>query len=170
MSDDCKRCSRCGEEKLKDDFPTDRKSKDGKSSWCRVCHRARNNARYQANKQDINTKRKSDTAYRIRSILSEAERRAERKGLPFDLTFDDIKVPDVCPVLGIPLRFGEAAGPSDNSPSLDRIIPSKGYVRGNVIVVSMKANRIKNDASIVEIEAVLTFYKELLNGTRTPKH
>lgn len=89
--------------------------------------------------------------------------RARKKGLAFDLTEEDINIPSHCPVLGIPLfhKRGKGTGPHDNSPSLDRIIPEKGYVKGNVIVVSSKANRIKSNATADEILAVGNFYKDL---------
>jgi hypothetical protein len=38
-----------------------------------------------------------------------------------------------------------------SSPSLDKIIPSRGYVKGNVMVVSSKANLMKSDASVTEL-------------------
>jgi hypothetical protein len=61
-------------------------------------------------------------------------------------------VPDKCPILGIELFISEkGVGRTDNSPSLDRIIPSLGYVKGNIAVISQRANRIKNDATLEEI-------------------
>lgn len=71
-------------------------------------------------------------------------------------------MPESCPVLGIPMFSGTDGIQCDNSPTLDRIIPELGYVRGNVIVVSAKANRIKNDATITEIQQVLDYYTLLL--------
>jgi hypothetical protein len=51
---------------------------------------------------------------------------------------------------------------NDLTPSIDRIDPKKGYVKENIIVVSMKANRIKTDATIDEIRKVADFYEKLL--------
>jgi hypothetical protein len=64
-------------------------------------------------------------------------------------------------VLGIVLEFGKTSEKAwrDNSPSLDRIVPEKGYVRDNVLVVSYRANRIKNDATISELQQIAAFYK-----------
>lgn len=67
----------------------------------------------------------------------------------------------ICPVLGIKMEIGEK-NKNVNSPSIDKIIPEKGYVPGNVIIVSMKANRIKADATPDEIIKVGKFYKKLL--------
>jgi hypothetical protein len=86
-------------------------------------------------------------------MLYSARKRAAERGIPFDLTEDDIVVPDVCPILGVPLKT--AVGPrSKNSASLDRIDPALGYVKGNVAVISDFANRIKQDASAEEVMAV----------------
>lgn len=95
-------------------------------------------------------------------MLTLAKNRAKAKGLPFDLTADDITVPVFCPILGIKLERGRyGKGINDAAPSLDKIDPEKGYVKGNVIVVSMRANRIKTNARADEIIAVGRYYKQL---------
>lgn len=98
-------------------------------------------------------------------MLSNARQRAKIKGIPFDLTLDDL-IPlmlPCCPVLGIPLMLhaGGRRGPRDDSASLDRIHPEKGYVRGNVMIISGRANRIKSDATFAELQAVAGFYRNL---------
>lgn len=93
-------------------------------------------------------------------LLQQARRRAQKKGLPFDLTVDDIVIPTFCPALGIPLfrATGQAAqGP--NSPTLDRIEPRLGYTRGNVRVISSRANQIKSDATPSELLQVACFFQ-----------
>lgn len=100
-----------------------------------------------------------------RSMLRSARKRAVKYGLPFDLKLADIKIPVYCPALGIPLiAGGNAHAPTDNSPSLDRIKPELGYVKGNVIVVSLRANRIKTDATLEEILKVYEFYDWQMNA------
>jgi hypothetical protein len=98
--------------------------------------------------------------YPERTMLNSCRRVAKQQGIPFDLTVEDIVIPECCPVLGVPLEKGRKQR-SWNSPSLDRIIPERGYVRGNVIVVSWRVNRIKADASIRELELIAAFYKGL---------
>lgn len=88
-----------------------------------------------------------------------ARRRAVARGLPFDLEIEDIRIPVTCPVLGIRLNTTIGSGQSDNSPSIDRLDSSKGYVRGNVYIISMKANRIKNDATVEDLEKVLDYMR-----------
>ncbi len=91
-----------------------------------------------------------------------ARGRARDLGLPFDLCLDDIVIPETCPVLGVSLEpsLGKA---TVRSPSLDRIVPKLGYVRGNVRVISHRANMLKSDASIEELEAVLNYLREVLS-------
>lgn len=80
-----------------------------------------------------------------------ARYRAKQRGLPFDLVAEEIVVPTVCPLLGIPLRIDNCGQPAPDSPSLDRIDPRLGYVRGNVQVISYKANTMKQDATPAEL-------------------
>ncbi len=99
------------------------------------------------------------------NMYRRAKDRAVKKGVPFNITAQYIKSiwPDNnrCPVLDVPLRVSKGQ-PSDTSPSLDRIVPKKGYVRGNVIIVCNKANTIKSDASPKEIWRVFKHYNKLL--------
>lgn len=92
-----------------------------------------------------------------------AKFRAKKKSLPFNLDVSDINIPFFCPVLGIELKSIYGKGLTDRSPSLDRIIPSLGYVKGNVIVISNLANRIKSNASPDQILKVAQFYINLHN-------
>ena len=64
---------------------------------------------------------------------------------------EDIIIPEFCPVLGFKLErnFGKTAAP--NSPSVDCIIPERGYVPGNIQVISYKANAMKNNATEEEL-------------------
>lgn len=94
-------------------------------------------------------------------LLRAARRRALKRGLPFDLVSGDIEVPAFCPVLGIPLfRAVGASAQGPNSPTLDRVVPDLGYVRGNVRVISSRANQIKSDATPAELLQVACFYQE----------
>lgn len=86
------------------------------------------------------------------------------KGIPFDLSLEDIHIPDYCPALGIKIELCSVGKPVDGSPSLDRIRPELGYVKGNVVVVSMLANTIKNKATPEEVYAVAIFYRELTSS------
>jgi hypothetical protein len=88
---------------------------------------------------------------------------AERVGVDFDLTISDLyPLPETCPVLGIPINYGTGSrGAADNSMSIDRINPDLGYVKGNVVLVSQRANRIKNDATVDELRRIYEYYRDL---------
>lgn len=87
----------------------------------------------------------------VHSMLYRAKARAKMEALPFSITKADIVIPETCPALGIPLYGRSGSGCGDNSPSLDKIIPSLGYIPGNVIVISAKANMIKRNACAQDI-------------------
>ena len=80
--------------------------------------------------------------------------RAKKTGLPFDIAESDIVVPKYCPILGIELHIGTRDN-RDASPSLDRLKPELGYVRGNIHVISNRANRLKTDGTIEEHQALV---------------
>lgn len=95
-------------------------------------------------------------------MLTAARARAAKKGIPCTITCEDIVIPENCPALGVKLvpNIGKLA---DNSPTLDRIIPDLGYVPGNVIVISARANKIKHNASCDEINKVANWLKQLVS-------
>ena len=78
-----------------------------------------------------------------------ARSRARKRGIQFDLLLEDIVIPEVCPVLGTQMT----------RPSLDRFDPRRGYTADNVRVISMRANTIKNDASVDELEQILVYMR-----------
>lgn len=96
-------------------------------------------------------------------VLLRTKTRAKQRNLEFNLELSDIVIPERCPVLGIPLipQIGNGRS-NDNSPSIDRVNNTKGYIKGNVLIVSNKANTIKNNASIEELGKVYEFYKRLI--------
>lgn len=94
-------------------------------------------------------------------MVKDARRRAREQGVPFDLVLTDIVIPIRCPVLGLRLRKNEGRA-GHNSPSLDRLIPSRGYVSDNIVVVSQRVNTLKRDATLAELQAMVRFYKRKL--------
>lgn len=99
-------------------------------------------------------------------ILTDARSRARRKGFEFNIEVEDIFIPEYCPVLGIKLEYnkGKNIGVQPNSASIDRIDSSKGYVKGNVRIISWRANDLKSDATINELEKVLEDLRRLQEG------
>lgn len=85
-------------------------------------------------------------------MLRRAKTRARERGHEFNLELSDIHIPTHCPILGIELVVHKgSSGGKPNSPALDRIDNNKGYVKGNVMVVSHRANMMKVDASPEEL-------------------
>lgn len=111
--------------------------RDGYAALCYGCHKSKYDV--------LGPKRKARNAaiYR-RDWKFRAIEAAKKRGVKCTITSDDLIIPERCPVLDIPLTIG-TRGMSPNSPTLDRIDPTFGYVRGNVAVISWRANRIKGD-------------------------
>jgi hypothetical protein len=93
-----------------------------------------------------------------------ATSRARQNKLPYDKDLSKLALPDICPVLGIPLNYSRnynrktrLLGPQLDSPSLDRVVPEHGYVFANLQVISWRANLLKRDATIDEIKRVLAY-------------
>lgn len=94
-------------------------------------------------------------------MLQSAKKRAKAKGIEFTITLEDIVIPKKCPILGIPIYVGEGFI-RYHSPSLDRVDNKKGYIKGNVAVISYKANGFKGDMSITDVRKLLKYME---NGT-----
>lgn len=89
-------------------------------------------------------------------LLSSMKKRAKKKNLPFNVGIEDVIIPEFCPVLGIKLCCG-IGKTLPSSPTIDRFVPELGYVKGNIFVISHRANTIKQDADINEVKLVLEY-------------
>jgi hypothetical protein len=88
------------------------------------------------------------------------QQRARRDGIEFTITLADVVVPEFCPVFGYKLESGAGFGSVQrSSPTVDRIDNSRGYVPGNVQVISHRANTIKSNATAEELERLLVFMR-----------
>lgn len=92
------------------------------------------------------------------NMYANAKKRAKDQGVPFEILLSDLTIPSHCPLLGIPLIKGTKHY-TDSSPTLDKIIPSLGYIKNNIQVISMRANRIKDNASFQEFELIYQNWK-----------
>lgn len=158
-----KRCVRCEVTKALEAFSRWSYSRDGRASRCRECmkaHRADPTYRERENAQW--RERLADPERRIRRLATDARLRAKARGLPFDEDLSDLLPPPIhCPVLDIPLSYATGQGQRWNAPSIDRIDPAQGYLKGNRIVVSVLANQIKSTATPDQIRKVADFYERL---------
>lgn len=172
-----RKCSKCKEVKTVADFYRDRSGPDGLRSSCKKCankaakkwlasnqNKAKQTRLTYSSREDVKLRRcevaKAWNRISIEStLLSKAKKRSKANNLPFNLTKDDILVPEICPALGIPLKVNDGKL-GDGSPTLDRLIPELGYVVGNVCVISAKANRIKNNSSFEEMRKIAAWMAE----------
>lgn len=174
-------CKKCGKDLPISEF----RQGQGKyltTAWCKTClsEYERNDPEYQRKKKERQAgyKRAPDYAekkakrvqqyhdnsdnYKKR-MLSQAKSRAKQQNLPFNLTIDDIVLPEKCPLLEIPLNVGTTHN-CENSYSLDKIIPEKGYVKGNIQVISRKANAVKNNLTLEELELFCNNMLKFINN------
>lgn len=111
--------------------------------WKATVERYRSANRSAINKKTAEyfEKLKTDTPEQL--LYWAAKRRAKKEGLPFSITLDDVAIPSVCPVFGVPFERKHKYWAA----SIDKIDPQAGYVKGNVQVISMLANTMKSSAS-----------------------
>lgn len=97
----------------------------------------------------------------MRKTICKLKNSAKRRNIQFIIGISDISpIPSECPDLKIPLRFfGKKTA---NTATIDRIDPFKGYIPGNVRVVSYKANAMKQNATKQELEVIVRSWSELI--------
>jgi hypothetical protein len=120
-------------------------------------YRNKSKSEFREKKRAYEKARRSDPLRWPAYVLPGIRQRAKKSGLEFNLVPADLLVPALCPVLGIPLVIGRKNSP--NSPSVDRFDNSKGYVKGNVRVISHRANMLKRDATLAEIERLAAYMR-----------
>jgi len=159
-----KTCLKCGFGKDLSEFGTNRRRPDGHQSRCKDCI---NTPLFKKKAREKSARWREDNpgrykiwqqSHRELRMVDRARSRAKRDGIAFDITVEDISIPEFCPILGLRLGFNDDRQ-QENSPSLDRILPELGYVRGNIWVISHRANRIKNDATLAELEMLVAALK-----------
>lgn len=117
------------------------------------------------NKEKIRVKNFKASADTVSRIYTRIKSKCKSQGIPFNLEKEDIVVPDICPVLGIPLlHHSGRKGYHPQSPSVDRIDSSLGYIKGNVRVISARANLLKNNATLEELELILEDARRIRDG------
>jgi hypothetical protein len=165
-----KKCSKCKTEKTLEDFYNYHKSKDGKTPQCKACMTAYRKQNKEKQRQYMQQRRLTDNesiketrrkSWRNldprKRMLQQSRNRAKRKGIEHNISLEDIIVPEMCPLLGVPFIVGTKDN-YEHTHSLDRMDPTKGYVKGNVWVITKKANSMKNSATRKEL---LYFAKQI---------
>lgn len=169
--EETKICTKCFLTKELDDFHKSNMTNDKRQAFCKECNRSSTtverrkayNVRRQCRRQDpVYKSREYEKGklqrinYREKYLLKGIKKRCQESGLPFNITESDIIIPEICPILKIPLTKGVMNIGDWNSPSVDRVIPELGYVKGNIVVMSKKANTMKNNATIEELKTFCT--------------
>lgn len=168
-----KRCPHCDKNKPFSEFCKGG-TKEGLASWCKGCS-AESTRRWQRANPEAAKRWRKDHPHRARELWRKhnnnrtpesklfawAKHRAKVDNLPFSISLSDIVIPEFCPVLGVRLKIGHGKCHS-TSPTLDRFVPESGYVVGNISVISLKANNIKSNGTISELESVLYWMKSRL--------
>lgn len=130
---------------------------------CRPCARRRNKEWKKRNPTYARNYCRSNV---VKILLRNARERARDANLPFSLKEADLTIPEVCPILGIPLVQGEGKY-RDGSPTLDRVQPHLGYTKENTRVISWRANRLKQDATLAELEKLVTYVRDAVTESET---
>lgn len=158
---------------FKDD-PTLQKNRNG--WWETNTHRQCTNCKSMFEKNPGNTSRlcKLCNCTRVKEQTAEvkmyrrAKNRAQTQGTPFTITVEDITIPSVCPVLGIPIYVTKGRpGGFNSSPSLDQINPGKGYTPDNIMVMSQLANAMKANATPEQLLAFSEWVNKTYRGDGT---
>lgn len=130
-------CTKCKQMLPLSSFTKHKDCKLGVNCVCKVCRKPLSKVQWA--KWDLKKK-----------ILNRAKYRAIKRGLDFNIDITDIIIPEICPILGTPIEV----------PSIDRIDPAKGYVKGNVMICSNRGNVLKNNGSLDEFRRVVTFLEQ----------
>jgi len=164
-------CSKCKKEKKIEDFYKSNTRKCGHESGCKDCRRTaasrygisdQGKLRRQAYRQRI----KNDLRSVLRRTIEHAKRRARDQSIPCNLTIEYLEslVISHCPITKEPLDWERRQvvndHPTPNSPSLDRVIPSLGYVPGNCAFLSHRGNAIKSNGTIEEHCRIVKYMAE----------
>jgi hypothetical protein len=94
-------------------------------------------------------------------------KRRNTKAKEFDIKFSDIEFTTHCPLLGIPLNYNQTMWKADDYPTFDRIDNTKGYVKGNVHIVSWRANRMKGTGSPEEWATLGESMRRIMEKNKT---
>jgi len=104
--------------------------------------------------------------FAVKERVVNARSRARKEGLAADIEYKDLlPLPTHCPIFGMELDYHVKRGARrENSATLDRIIPSKGYSKGNVVIVSHKANYLKKDSSLEDLKKIVAYIERHNKG------
>ena len=165
-----KLCVRCKISKPLFLFTVNKFKKSGLTSHCKECDakdqqksKAKNKEKNKIKQKEYLQAKRKEFSFRLQMLINVSKQRAVLKGREHTITVFDLKTlwphDGKCPVFGFELQFN-TGGFRETSPSIDRIDSSKGYTLDNIQIISWKANRLKSNATVEELEAVVFFMKQ----------
>lgn len=168
-----KKCVKCTKDFELLNFYSSIRMKDKLDSYCKACRYEHTKSRSKITRAQRKEKMLNSPEYRAKELLlkrlsfertihqvmlTRTKNRALKKGYEFNLEKVDIVIPEYCPILGVKIIIGNKKSYA-NSPSIDRIDNSKGYIKGNIQIISMKANTMKNSATNEELHKFANWIK-----------
>jgi len=151
-----KQCSHCHKRLVANRFSSNARCKSGLASWCKKCASS-----YADKKRRMNP----DPKYRLwlSTYCSAKRRRLEHTICP-----SDIPTPVFCPLIGIRLDYRRTKGQGKvkhNAATVDRIDNTRGYIPGNIQVLSSRANRVKSDFTLPQLKRLAEAILRLVSST-----
>jgi hypothetical protein len=181
VSEPRKVCRACETPKPLTAYYRNKTAADGRDASCKACKDAKNKewvARNWEQRKRVHyewlqrhPEKGSEYYHRMKArdirgyLLKACTTRARTFGHVVSITREDIVIPEFCPLLGLKLQFNEGSV-RPNSPSLDRIDSRIGYIRGNVWVISHRANTLKNCSTVEELEMIAKNLRAKLESMR----
>ena len=152
-ADKFKVCDTCGENKAIRHFSCVDK-------WDQTSPRRDTCKRCSKNKREMDRRNRAWQEDLVGTLWKNSRCRAKSAGIEHTLSKEDIVIPEFCPVLGIKLHTEDRKA-KYAAPSIDRIDNTKGYTPDNIVIVSVRANLLKRDATLTEMRALVKFYNTL---------
>ena len=157
--------------KPREEFNLDRSKSDGLYPSCRDCCKIADRERIRSPKRKLDNNRRNRKYYRgkrsdayrkdpVKYLYDVAKDRAKALNLPFTIGISDIKLNEYCPILGTKLDV--LTNNMETGMSLDKVDNTKGYVPGNIAIISRKANRLKGDGTITQFESIIKYMRSYI--------
>lgn len=145
-------CRGCEEDKLENDFPIRKDRSNRRRPYCHECQNKIQRVRYEVHRKI--------SPFKLR--FTRVKTRAKSLNLDFDLTPEYLESiwTGFCPITKEKIYLFERERSDESVAELDRFVPSKGYIKGNVHFLSRRMNRLKNNVTSKELEKLLIWMKE----------
>lgn len=167
------KCSTCKFEKSEDEFHKNGRTKNGLANACKSCMVEYKKAWWVNGGREKEKVRSASLSSEKTTRMTEwkrmnparrlwqgAKKRASNRGMEFNIPWTEVVIPETCPILGIKIETQNNVI-KESSPSLDRIDNSKGYVIGNVRVISHRANALKNNLTLEQAERLVGYMRSV---------